>query len=205
MTTIDGQTWSQLQPVRMTDGLPMEGVLEQDPYTLPDGRLIGAVHFMPGLHICPVFTDNPTGHHGWQRADFQSEDTGKQSREIEPSQYLQPDGTVVMLFRDQKSSFHKLASVSHDRGETWSKPQITNIPDARTKQCAGNLSDGVRFDHAILLRSGKADDLPPRRYEGRYKTLGFNYPKAFVYNNSLYVCYSVNKEDVQCTIISLQK
>ena len=37
------------------------------------------------------------------------------------------------------------------------------------------------------------------------KTLGFNYPKAFVYNNSLYVCYSVNKEDVQCTMIPILK
>ena len=133
-----------------------------------------------------------------------------------------------MLFRDQKSTFRKLASVSQDRGEIWSKPQITNIPDARTKQCAGNLpdgtsymvccpangkrrwplvlllsQDGVRFDKAILLRSGKADDLPSRRYEDKYKTLGFSYPKAFVYNNSLYVGYSVNKEDVQCTIIPL--
>ena len=230
MTTTDGLTWSQLQPVRMADGLPMEGVLEQDPYTLPDGRMIGATHFMPGLHICPVFTDDPTGHNGWQKAAFLSEDTGKQSREIEPSQYVQPNGTIVMLFRDQKSTFRKLASVSPDRGETWSKPQITNIPDARTKQCAGNLSDGtsymvccpangkwrwplvlllsqdgVRFDKAILLRSGQADDLPPRRYDGRYKTLGFNYPKAFVHNNCLYVSYSVNKEDVQCTMIPILK
>ena len=125
MTTTDGLTWSQLQPVRMADGLPMEGVLEQDPYTLPDGRMIGATHFMPGLHICPVFTDDPTGHNGWQKAAFLSEDTGKQSREIEPSQYVQPNGTIVMLFRDQKSTFRKLASVSPDRGETWSKPQIT--------------------------------------------------------------------------------
>ena len=231
MTTTEGQVWSELQPVRIADGLPeMNGVLEQDPYTLPDGRLVGASHLMPGLHICPVYTDDPTGHHGWQRADFESEDAGKQSRELEPSQYVQPNGTIVMLFRDQKSTFCKLASVSDDRGETWSKPQITNIPDARTKQCAGNLSDGtsymvccpangkwrwplvlllsqdgVRFDKAILLRSGQADDLPPRRYEGRYKTLGFNYPKAFVHNNSLYVCYSVNKENVDCTVISLAK
>jgi hypothetical protein len=228
MTTTDGQTWSGLQLVRMADGQPMEGVLEQDPYTLPDGRIVAASHMMPGLHICPVFTDDPTGHSGWQRADFEAEDAGKQSREMEPSQYVQTDGTIVMLFRDQKSSFRKFAAVSHDRGVSWSKPQITNIPDARTKQCAGNLpdgtsfmvgcpangkwrwplvlllsQDGIRFDKAILLRSGQADDLPPRRYEGKYKALGFNYPKAFVHNSSLYVGYSVNKEDVQCSIIAL--
>ena len=230
----EGMTWSAPQPL----SLPSDKFYCTSGGWLVKGDTLTAFidTWQKGLeprggHTCYMTTiDGHTGHHGWQRADFQSEDTGKQSREIEPSQYLQPDGTVVMLFRDQKSSFHKLASVSHDRGETWSKPQITNIPDARTKQCAGNLPDstsymvccpangkwrwplvlllsrdGVRFDHAILLRSGKADDLPPRRYEGRYKTFGFNYPKAFVYNNSLYVCYSVNKEDVQCTIISLQK
>ena len=100
----------------------MAGVLEQDPYTLPDGRLVGASHLMPGLHICPVYTDDPTGHHGWQRADFESEDAGKQSRELEPSQYVQPNGTIVMLFRDQKSTFCKLASVSDDRGEIEVRP-----------------------------------------------------------------------------------
>ena len=226
MTSTDGKTWSTLQPVRMSDGSEMDGVLEQDPYRLPDGRLIGAVHFQPGLHVCPVFTDDPSGRSGWQRGAFEGEDRGKQSRELEPSQYLQPDGTIVMLFRDQSSSFRKLASVSTDKGESWSKPTETNIPDARTKQCAGNLPDGTAFmvccpssgkwrwplvlllshdgkvfDKAILLRSGLSDDLPPRRYDGRYKTLGYSYPKAFVHENKLYVGYSVNKEHVDCTII----
>jgi hypothetical protein len=117
-------------------------------------------------------------------------------------------------------------SVSKDRGETWTRPEFTTIPDGRTKQCAGNLpdgtaymvscsapakrrwplvlhlsSDGRSFDKAILLRSGSPSDLPPRRYEGKYKTLGYNYPKALVYHKKLYVCYSTNKEDVECTII----
>ena len=78
ITSTDGQNWSPMQPVMMADGSEMNGVLEQDPYTLPDGRIIGAAHFMPGLHICPVFTDDPTGHGGWQRADFESDDAGKQ-------------------------------------------------------------------------------------------------------------------------------
>lgn len=228
ITSTDGQSWSELQPVRMADGSEMEGVLEQDPYTLPDGRLVGATHFMPGLHICPVYTDDTTGRSGWHRGDFQGEDRGKQSRELEPSQYVKPDGTIVMLFRDQSSTFLKLASLSTDRGETWTKPQLTNMPDGRTKQCAGNLPDGTSymvscpandkrrwplvlqlshdgttFCEALLLRSGAASDLPPRRYEGRYKTLGYSYPKAIVYGGCLYVSYSTNKEDVECTIIPL--
>ena len=140
------------------------------------------------------------------------------------------NGVVMTAFKGKLYCMWQSSPKDEDCDDTWSKPQITNIPDARTKQCAGNLSDGtsymvccpangkwrwplvlllsqdgVRFDKAILLRSGQADDLPPRRYEGRYKTLGFNYPKAFVHNNSLYVCYSVNKENVDCTVISLAK
>ena len=77
MTSTDGQTWSELQPVRMADGSPMNGVLEQDPYTLKDGRLVGAAHFMPGLHICPVYTDDSNGVSGWRKAQFEAEDKGK--------------------------------------------------------------------------------------------------------------------------------
>lgn len=229
ITTTDGKHWSSPNSVTMANGEPMKGVLEQDPYKLPDGRIIGAAHFMPGLHVCPVYTDDVTGHSGWKKAVFQSEDKGKQSRELEPSQYVREDGTVVMIFRDQSSSFRKLASVSKDRGKSWSKPEQTNIPDARTKQCAGNLPDGTSymvccpvndktrwplvlltsrdgktFDKALLLRSGDSTDLPQRRYEGKYKTLGYSYPKAMVHNGKIYVGYSANKEDVDCTIIPIE-
>ena len=230
MPSSDGLKWSKIQPVRMIDGSEMNGVLEQDPYRLPDGRIIGATHFMPGLHVCPVFTDDPRGISGWQKGQFEAEDIGKTSREIEPSQYLQPDGTIVMLFRDQSSSFYKLVSVSKDRGETWTKTTLTSFPDARTKQCAGNLPDGTsfivscpvpakrrwplvlhlsddgkKFGQAILLRSGTPGDLPPRRYDGRYKTLGYSYPKAIVHKGKLYISYSTNKEDVECTIVTIAK
>ena len=230
MTSSDGLKWSKIQPVRMIDGSEMNGALEQDPYRLPDGRIIGATHFMPGLHVCPVFTDDPRGISGWQKGQFEAEDIGKTSREIEPSQYLQPDGTIVMLFRDQSSSFYKLVSVSKDRGETWTKTTLTSFPDARTKQCAGNLPDGTsfivscpvpakrrwplvlhlsgdgkKFGQAILLRSGTPGDLQPRRYDGRYKTLGYSYPKAIIHKGKLYISYSTNKEDVECTIVTIAK
>lgn len=228
ITSTDGLSWSPMLPVRMADGSEMDGVLEQDPYRLPDGRIVGATHFMPGLHVCPVYTDDPKGISGWRKGLFEYKDLGKTSREIEPSQYVRPDGTIVMLFRDQSSSFRKLVSISKDRGETWTKPVLTTFPDGRTKQCAGNLpdgtsymvscpapakrrwplvlhlsNDGIKFDKAILLRSGSLNDLPPRRYEGKYKTLGYSYPKAIVYHQNLYIGYSTNKEDVECTIVTL--
>ena len=228
-TSTDGINWSPMQAVRMAEGFDMNGVLEQDPRPLPNGRIVGAIHFQPGLHVCPAYTNDPTGRSGWQKGDFLAEDRGKQSRELEPSQYLRRDGSIVMLFRDQRSSFRKLAAISTDMGQTWTKAELTNMPDARTKQCAGNLpdgtaymvscpangkwrwpsvlqlsDDGILFDRALLIRSGSAGDLPAKRYEGRYKTIGYSYPKAMIHDNKLYIGYSVNKEDVVCSIIPIE-
>ena len=225
--TTDGSHWSSPLPVMMADGEPMRGIIEQDPYPLPDGRIIGAAHFQPGLHVCPVYTDNPTGTSGWHRGNFEAHDRGNQSRELEPSIYRQPDGTLVMVFRDQGSTYRKMASLSRNRGASWTNPVVTNIPDARVKQSAGNLPDGtaflvgnatgtkrryplvvlfsldgIHFDRALLLRSG-GPGLQPQRYPGKAKTIGYSYPKSMVHNGKLYVCYSTNKEDVEFTILSL--
>ena len=227
ITSTDGNHWSSPSPVVMADGEPMPGIIEQDPYPLADGRIIGAAHFQPGLHVCPVYTDLPTGTSGWQRGRFECHDRGNQSRELEPSIYRQPDGTLVMIFRDQSTTYRKMASLSSDRGETWAEPVVTNIPDARVKQSAGNLpdgtaylvgnptgakrryplvglfsADGIHFDRALLLRSG-GNGLQPQRYPGKAKTLGYSYPKSMVHNGRLYVGYATNKEDVECTIIPL--
>ena len=214
VSTETGVTWTAPQPLRMADGRPMPGILEQDPLRLPDGRTVGAAHFRPGLRVNPVYTDDPSALSGWTEAAFPA----GEGSPLEPSQYLAPDGRLVMLFRDQSSSFVKLASVSMDAGTSWTPPMPTNIPDSRSKQCAGTLpdghtfwvgnptgnksrralvlalsADGYRFDQAFLLAG--PSDLPPRRHEGRYKTLGYNYPKAALLDNALWISLSLNKED----------
>jgi predicted neuraminidase len=125
-----------------------------------------------------------------------------------------------MVFRDQESSFRKLAAVSYDRGETWSKAVETAFPDSRSKQCAGNFPDGTPFlignpgprkDRSLLILATASDgetfaeawilrDNPPeRRFEGKAKTQGYSYPKAYVDEDFLYVAYSVNKEEIAVT------
>ena len=223
ISTSDGKSWTEPRPVLMADGSPVEGIFEQDPLKLPEGRITGAVHFRPGNVLCPVYTDDPSGIKGWKKATF----PGGEGRPIEPSQYIARDGTLVMFMRDQNSSFVKLFSVSKDRGESWSAPQKTDIPDSRSKQCAGNLpdgkafwvgnptgnksrralvlavsEDGYLFDNAFLL-AGPAD-LPAKRKAGLYKTLGYNYPKAIVTGNDIWISLSVNKEDVALIRISLR-
>ena len=214
ISTSDGEKWTDPQPLRMADGRPMQGILEQDPLRLPGGRTVGAAHFRPGLRVNPVYTDDPAALTGWTEAAFPA----GEGSPLEPSQYLAPDGKLVMLFRDQASSFVKLVSVSEDQGASWTPTTKTNIPDSRSKQCAGTLPDGrafwvgnptgsksrralvlalsrdgFLFDKAYLLAGPK--NLPPRRSEGRYKTLGYNYPKAVVIGDTLWISLSVNKED----------
>lgn len=214
IATKDGRGWSRPEPLRMADGAPMDGILEQDPMLLPDGRTVGAAHFRPGTQVGPVWTDDPSALRGWQRGGF-PEGEGKP---LEPSQYRTRRGGLVMFFRDQGSSFRKLYSVSEDGGRSWSAPALTNIPDSRSKQCAGTLPDGrtfwvgnptgsksrrilvlavsrdgYLFDKAWVLAS--ADDLPPQRFAGRYKTLGYSYPKAVVADGMLWISFSVNKEE----------
>ena len=224
-TSRNGLEWSESRRVLAADGSPVEGIFEQDPHDLPDGRIISAFHMQPGLIVSPWFTDDPLGVTGWQKGALPNlpHDNPGISREIEPSWYRRGDGAVVMVFRDQQASFRKLAAASHDRGLTWRRPVLTAMPDARTKQSAGNLpdgtaylvgnpvsnrnrfplvvtlsSDGWLFDRAFLLRAGGAD-LPPLRYPGKYKRPGYSYAKCVLWAGGLYVAYATNKEDVQLT------
>lgn len=228
MLSKDGNDWSRPQPVLDNRSQPVKGIIEQDPHLLPGGRIVTAFHEQPGLKLTPRFTDDPSGIRGWTRGHMANLPfKGPVSRELEPSWFLSSDASLVMVMRDQGSSFRTLASISHDRGETWSVPVLTDMPDSRSKQCAGNLpsgaaylvgnptggkrryplvvtlsQDGKHFDRAFLLRAG-GQDLQAMRHEGKYKRPGFSYPKSLVWNCYLYVSYTTNKEDVEITRIPL--
>lgn len=230
----DGETWSEPRRVMGADGLPVEGVIEQDPHLI-GGRLMTGFHLRPGMIARPFYTDDPLGLSGWTEGRMRNlprnasgaaaEHEKRLSREIEPSLF-QRDDCAVMVFRDEELSFRQLASESCDRGVTWTTPVVTDMPDARAKQSAGNLPDGTAylvnapnsdrprmplavtlsddgrvFDRSFLLRG--AGDLQPLRYEGQYKRPGYHYPKSVVWNGALYVGYAANKEDVQVTRVPL--
>ena len=113
-------------------------------------RIICSGHFPSsayptGKYLWPIYTDDPMGVSGWKKGDFTHVSNGSQSQELEPSFYQKDENTIVMTMRDQKSSHYVLASVSTDNGETWTKAVQTNMPDSRSKQCAGNLPDGTAY------------------------------------------------------------
>lgn len=224
VTSQDGESWTEPKQVTMADGTPLAGIFEQDPHVLSTGRIVCASHLQPGLTVCPIYTDDPGGVTGWKKGAFTATASGAQSVELEPSIFTQSDGTLCMIFRDQSGSYKKLISYSFDDGATWSSVQSTDMPDARTKQSAGNLTDGTAFmagcpvnnslrsplavtlsadgksfTQAFLLRSNSSD--PALIYEGKAKRLGFHYCKSLVAEGYLYVGYATNKEAVEISIV----
>jgi hypothetical protein len=59
--------------------------------------------------------------------------------------------------------------------------------------------DGVLFDRAWIIRG----EPTAQRFKGKGKRDGWQYPSSLVWKKSLFVAYSVNKEDVAITRISL--
>lgn len=125
----------------------------------------------------------------------------------EPSWYERNDKSLVCLFRDDAASFHLYASISVDDGVTWSTPRRTNIPDAKSKNAARVLANGVtivvsnacvpkkrnaltvlvsrggkKFDRGLLLRGDE---------QNRY-----SYPGIVEHEQHLWVIYSINKHRI---------
>lgn len=223
----NGLNWSPFKPVTDATGKPLRGIIEQDLKALPSGRILTAFHRQPGLIATPYFTNDPLAVSGWRAGKFNNLPyDGNISRELEPSWFHKPGGEIVMTFRDQAGSFKILAAQSQDNGVSWTSAQVANVPDSRAKQSAGNLPDGTayivnnptgnknrlpliillsrdgeEFNRAMVLR-GK-NQLPPMRFAGKYKRVGYSYPKSYVWNNALWVSYAVNKEDIAVTRLAL--
>jgi len=226
-TSENGIQWSSAKRLRMKNNQYVQGIIEQDIKKTTNNHLLTALHTDPGLIAKPFYTTDPLGITDWVIAEMPNLPYSKNtSREIEPSWFNTSDQQTVMIFRDQASSFRVLASKSTDQGKTWSLPQETNMPDARAKLSAGNLPDGSAyivncpsgskqrmplvltlsedgkvFDQALLLRTQSAAD--ELKFPGKYKRLGFSYPKSIIWKDALWVSYAHNKEDIMVTKVPL--
>lgn len=226
-TSQDGIHWSAAKRLRLKNNQAVEGIIEQDLKRTNNNTLLTALHSPPGLIAKPFYTADPLGLSEWVIADMPNLPYEKNtSRAIEPSWFAKHNKHLVMIFRDQASSFKVLASKSADMGKTWTMPQVTNMPDARAKLSAGNLpngwayivncpsgskqrmplvltlsKDGDLFEHAFLLQG--QDEIGKIKYAGKYKRAGFSYPKSIIWQNALWVSYAVNKENIVVTKIPL--
>ncbi|MCC6681494.1 MAG: exo-alpha-sialidase [Phycisphaeraceae bacterium] len=239
-TSTDGDNWSDFIVVLPT------AIASASPQQIPGGRLIFEGHGTApeGVgHVCQLFySDELDGFNGWTQAelpffgpwneskDDQGNITRKSGRASEPSLFVRADGNLTMIFRDTvwdraKRTYRVLASISEDRGQTWSMPVLTDMPDSQSMQCCGNLpdgtaymincpsrelwqrvplaitlsSDGITFDRSFVVRGTP----PERRYEGKSKTFGYSYPSAMIHDNALWIAAAVNKEDIEVTRVPL--
>lgn len=225
VTSKDAKNWSS--PHDLTAGFFIER-----PRRLLSGRLLmngqqpSRAHRQPRLR----YTDATDGLRGWKDATIPEADVYSFP---EPTWFQRPDSTIVMLFRarSQKADGRLYASTSADNGVTWTRPVRTSYPDATARSSAGNLPDstafiinnpshtpgpvprighriplvislsrdGSLFDRAFVIRNEETT----YRFKGTHKLPGWQYPGSIVWRSHLYVAYSINKEDVGITRISL--
>ncbi len=142
----------------------------------------------------------------------------------EVSWFQRPDGSLALFMRDDGDSRRIWLAESVDHGVAWPSPRPTNLSDATSKCCVGQLGDGTyyciwnpnptgrriplaialsadgrRFDRVAILRD---EDTSPR-LPGRFKGPGYQYPNAISHEGRLHLIYSVNKEDVEVLSVSL--
>lgn len=235
MISQDGVNWSEPR-LLLKNAAPTESARR-----LPDGRFIMVCHGLGTGDFAGVrktrimYSDSPDGLGEWNEANlpdllpYSENAKEKVARPVEASWYRRKDGILVMLFRDlwfeaKDRTWKVLWSVSYDNGLNWTEPQLSNIPDSDSMQCAGSdgktcwfvnnpvpqrrrvpltigvSNDGKFFDRMFLLRSTPQK----RRYDGISKTEGYSYPGCTVWGDFLYVAYATNKEDIEISRIPLK-
>ncbi|MBW3542662.1 MAG: glycoside hydrolase [Planctomycetes bacterium] len=63
----------------------------------------------------------------------------------EPVLWPLPDGTLVAVYRDNGGSQRLFRSTSPDQGRTWTRPALTNFPNATSKLFSMRTSRGFRI------------------------------------------------------------
>ena len=138
--------------------------------------------------------------------------------------YVLPNRHLVAHFRTRGERPLFLArSYSTDSGVTWTPPVVTNFPEAGARHHGLRLSNGL---YALLVNPNPESRIPfsiavskdglvydrianvrteqtKARWEGRAKSAGYHYMRGFEHDGRLYTIYSVNKEDIEVSIIAL--
>lgn len=146
----------------------------------------------------------------------------------EPTYFIRSDGKEVGVYRDLSRSMRLYAALRDPKTDKWSIAKKTNIPDSPSKTASGVLPDGsvflvgnfldklwqrdpllfvrsrdgIHFDQAGVLRAGAA--YPRERHAGDHKGQGFQYPNATVTEDSVWVTYSISKEQIAISRIPLR-
>jgi len=152
----------------------------------------------------------------------------------EPTTQLSEDGLMIRYQRDMGGSQKLYVQFSDDNGESWTRAERTDIPDAPSKSVFGRLPDGQFFligNQVVSKRGTRRDPLSiglskngtifDRAFAIRWRTpkfqvasqqsepdgrgRGFQYPSYVIAKDALWVIYSVNKESIDISRIDLDE
>jgi hypothetical protein len=147
----------------------------------------------------------------------------------EPEWYTLPNNDLIAdcrSFLDQTTGASRLIRLlSTNSGRTWSDRTVTDFPEAGSRNYGFRLKSGqyvllvnpnpygkriplsiaLSRDGLVYERIANIRDEPTApRYAGRAKAPGYSYVRAIEYDENLYIIYSVNKEDIDLSIVPLK-
>jgi hypothetical protein len=183
-----------------------------DPYGI-EGWTVAALPGLPEGYI-----DDPQGI--WVAMEAR----GSEFSCNEGSCFQTDDGVVHMMIRSELDRL--VVAESHDNGVTYSEPILTDFTDCHSRFHFGRLpdgryfatstpdpesyrtplilatsDDGVRFDRHYVL--GAEPDRPPRAV-GIQKFGRYGYPSYHIVGDTMFVIYSIAKEDIAVTRLPLK-
>ncbi len=141
--------------------------------------------------------------------------------------YTLPNGKLMSVEGTGNAPDRHLVSMySSDNGNSWSDPVPSDFPDADSRINGLKLSNGIyvllnnpslsryriplsislskdgeKFDHMANIRIEQTN----KKYSGHAKAPGYQYMRAIEHAGKLWIIYSVNKENVEITTVSLDE
>ena len=135
----------------------------------------------------------------------------------EASLWQMENGSLKAMLRTDQGRL--AVTESHDNGENWTSPKLTDFTDCgsrfefgrlpdgryfgitcpqpksvRTPLVLATSEDGTSFDHHYILGDEAATTA---RISGRWKYGRYGYPSFLIKDDTMFVIYSNNKEDIQ--------
>lgn len=213
----DGSAW---QPA----GLMLDDAYSNEaPRPLGDGRYLWMVE--DAFHNAIAAVGGAEGFDRWQRVVLADRKDGW--RLTEPSWFRGGDGRIRVLLRDDGGSRRLWLCESRDEGASFDTPRATDLTDAQSKFHALPLGDGrvgllsnpagddtkrklltlaVSGDGEVFdaMHTVRYDEQAASRLAGMHKAAGFQYPHGMVHDGRLWAIYSVNKENIELSVIPLE-
>ena len=221
--TADLKTWTRIENAGIEK---IKLHLYEEPRLTAGGRLLCGGFDLKSLEAKAVIWDDSSRPTARPRlVDIPPSSEGLLP--VQGTWYQNNDGQIWMFQRDSSVSCRLALTFSDDEGETWSELLKTDFPNTYSRLYVGRLSDGRYFivgnnydifldrRHLLIALSDEGrvfdrqytlvEEPTTRRINGRHKEDGYQYPNCCVDGDKLLVIYSVNKEDVEVSMVDMSK